>query len=899
MLDKVYNPSKVEEKWIEIWQKERLFSPEIDKSKKPFVIVIPPPNITGALHMGHALNNTLQDVIIRYKRMNGYNTYWVVGTDHGGIATQNVMEKMLKNEGIKKIDIGREKFLERMWKWYDECGNRIVDQLKKIGCAIDFSKENIKFTMDREREYAVFWAFKELWDKGFIYRGERMINWCSRCYTALSDIEVEYEEEKTRLWYIKYPLEDNSGYVVVATTRPETMLGDSAVAVHPEDERYKRFIGKNVILPLVNRKIKIIADEKIDIGFGTGAVKITPSSDPLDMEIAQRHNLEFIKVISEDGVIINSPDKYNGLKVLKAREEVVKDLKEGGFLIKEEEYTHNVGRCYRCGNHIEPLISEQWFVKTKPLSEGVINVIKNGDVKFYPDKWVKPLLDWLYNIEDWCISRQIWWGHRIPAYYCRRCSSKGLIYNEKGEIIKVSIKNGAKPVISFNRPAACPLCGGNDFVQDPDVLDTWFSSALWPFSVFGWPKKTPELEYFYPTSVLVTGYEILYLWVLRMITSGLFHLNQIPFSQVYVHGIVRDKTGQKMSKSRGNVVDPLDIMKKYGTDAMRFSLVIGGVGGKDINFSENLIIGGRNFVNKIYNVSRFIQLNTGSELERYVIDERKMDLSDRWIITRVREVFIEYKKLMDNYLLSEALDLVYGFSWDEFCDWYLEISKIYLESELKGHKMGVILYVFEFIIKMLHPFMPFITEEIFFALKNKFNEDSRFLVESRFRKEIMIKDDDARQKMSILMEIIKEIRTLRSEFSIHPAKEVDILIVAEKDSINKIIDYAGYIRHLSKVKNISFNNELKKDKSYLKGVAKEYEIYIECDGEFDIIKQKLRVEKEIERIEKANQQWKGLLSNKEFVEKAPQVEVEKIKERINENNIKVDKLKKILAGFKL
>ncbi len=895
MLPKVYDPKLVEEKWVEAWQNEKIFSPKIVKEKKPFVIVIPPPNITGALHMGHALNNTIQDILIRYKRMCGENTYWVCGTDHGGIATQNVMEKIIKNEGIKKSELTREEFLKRMWRWYDECGNTILNQLKKLGCAIDFSKENIKFTMDKERSYAVFTAFKELWEKGLIYRGERMINWCTRCYTALSDIEVEYKEEKSKLWYIKYPLEDNSDYIVVATTRPETMLGDSAVAVNPYDKRYKNFIGKYLILPLVNRKIKVIADEKIDKDFGTGAVKVTPSHDPVDKEIGEKYNLEFIKVIDDDGRMINCPSKYSGLKVLKAREEVLKDLKENGFLVKEEDYVHNVGKCYRCDNNIEPLISEQWFVKTKLISEPTIEVIKNGKVRFYPDRWVKPMLEWLENIQDWCISRQIWWGHRIPAYYCKNCSSGGLVYNDKGDIVKVSIKNGAKPIISYEKPAVCFDCGGGEFVQDPDVLDTWFSSALWPFSVFGWPKKTDELEYFYPTSVLVTGYEILYLWVLRMITSGVFHLGKIPFKDVIVHGIVRDKNGQKMSKSKGNVVDPVDMMSKYGTDAMRFTLAIGSGGGKDIPFSENSIIGGRNFVNKIYNVSRFIHLNLEDNKE-YNYDETKFDLTDKWIITRLSVVIDEYKKLMDEYMFSEALDKVYGFVWDEFCDWYVEVSKMYLKTKLNDHKIAILLNVFNACLKMLHPFMPFVTEEIYSLLKNKFKESEKFIVNSRLKKLFTLKDTDSIKDMEMIMDIVKEIRTIRSEFRIHPAKEIEVSIFSDEKFVSYIKDYEKYIRHLAKVSEIRFNSK-KESVYYIKGVVKNYEIYILCDADIDVEKEKLRIKKEIENISKSNEKWYKILEDKEFLEKAPLEEIEKIKQRVEENKMKLSKLNNVLSGF--
>ena len=882
MFEKAYNPDLVENKWIEKWQGEKIFSPKIDKSKPSFTIVIPPPNITGALHMGHALNNTLQDEIIRYKRMCGYNTYWVCGTDHGGIATQNVLEKNLKKEGIKRSDITREEFLNRMWKWYEECGDTILKQLKKLGCSIDFSKQNIRFTMDLKRAYAVNYAFNELWNKGYIYRGERMINWCPRCYTALSDIEVEYEEEKSKLYYINYPLYDSDGFITVATTRPETMLGDTAVCVNPKDKRYENLVGRYVILPIVGRKIKIISDDRVDMNFGSGAVKITPAHDILDYEISKTHNLEIIKIISEDGRMINCPEKYNGLKVLKAREEIINDLREKGFLVKEEDYLHNVAKCYRCDNYIEPLISEQWFVKYEPLSKSTLKAILNEEVKFYPVKWKKMVIDWLNNIEDWCISRQIWWGHRIPAYYCKKCSSRGLIFDDKGNLIRISVKDGAKPIVSIEKPVACPDCKSSDILQDPDVLDTWFSSALWPFSVFEWPNKTNEFEYFYPTNTLVTGYEILYLWVVRMITSGLFHTGKLPFKDVYVHGIIRDKHGQKMSKSKGNVIDPLDMMKKYGTDAMRFSLTINGIGGKDINFDEKMIVGGRNFVNKIYNVGRFIYLNT--EKKEYTIDESKLDLADKWIITRVNEVFDDYKKLMDNYLLSEALDLVYGFSWDEFCDWYIEITKFYFTSHLKDNKMAVVLCVYELVLKMLHPFIPFVTEEVYSIIKDRFTQKANFLIEISFKKFLKLNDLQAKKIFQELMEIIREIRTIRSEFAIHPAKEIDVSFIGDFN----YRDHIDYVKHLAKIKNIYFE---KKGEKGIRGVVKDLEIYVIVNDEINFDKEKERIEKEMKKIEEANIKLQERLNNKDFIIKAPKEEVEKIRQKISENNIKLAKLK--------
>ncbi|MCX7905652.1 MAG: valine--tRNA ligase [Elusimicrobiales bacterium] len=891
-MEKVYNPSYVEEKWIDRWQKSKIFSPNIDKTKKPFTVVIPPPNITGALHMGHALNNTLQDIIVRYHRMKGENTYWVVGTDHGGIATQNVMEKILKKENVNKNDIGRENFLKRMWSWYRECGDTILNQLKKLGCSIDFSKENVRFTMDEERTKAVISAFYQLWKNDLIYRGKRMINWCPRCYTALSDIEVEYEEEKSKLWYIRYYLEDKTGYIVVATTRPETMLGDTAVCVNPLDERYKNLIGKYLILPIVGRKIKVIADERIDMGFGTGAVKITPAHDPLDYEIAQKHFLDLVVVISDDGRMINCPDKYLGMKIFKAREEIVGDLKNSNLIEKEEDYVHNVGKCYRCNSHIEPLVSEQWFVKTKPLAQKAIEVINSNKIEFYPEKWKKMLLEWLINIEDWCISRQIWWGHRIPAYYCKTCSNKGIITNSKGEVVKIIMEKGAKPIVSEIKPANCPECGSIDLVQDPDVLDTWFSSALWPFSVFGWPKQTEQLKYFYPTSVLVTGYEILYLWVARMIMSGLFHMNEIPFSKVYVHGIVRDRHGQKMSKSKGNVIDPLEIMQKYGTDAMRFTLAINAGSGKDIPFSENSIVGGRNFINKLYNVSRFLFINIKDEKENE-LQINNLDLSDKWILSRLYNVYSNYQRLMNEYMLSEALDLIYGFVWDEFCDWYIELSKIYLSGNERIQKISIILNVIKNSIKMLHPFIPFVTQEIYDSLKKYINENFEFITQSHIYV-YNFYDQDSVKNMEVLMEIIKEIRTLRSEFSIHPAKEINVIISSNNDdNLHLVKDYELYIKHLAKIKNIDYS--LMYGVKTIRGFAKGCQIYIIVENDMDADKQKIRIAKEIESLKISISKWKSMLSNSKFIEKAPQSEVNRIEELVKENTLKLDKLKEMIS----
>ncbi len=896
MLPKTYEPTNVEEKWIKIWQDQGLFKPKIDKNQKPFTIVIPPPNITGALHMGHALDETLQDIFIRYARMKGNNAFWVPGTDHGGIATQNVMEKILKAEGKTKEEIGRESFLERMWKWYGECGTTILDQLKKIGCSIDFSKENIRFTMDDQRAAAVFQAFKELWGKGLIYRGERMINWCPRCYTALSDIEVEYEEEKSFLWHIKYPLTDNSGHITVATTRPETMLGDTAVAVNPSDKRYSKVIGKKLKLPLTNREIPIIADEAVDVSFGTGAVKITPFHDPADFEMAQRHNLEMIQVISYHGKMENCPEKYLGKKVEIARKEIVEDLKEAGLLEKEEPYKHNVGRCYRCSNHIEPLISEQWFVKTKNLAKPVIEKTKKGEFSLYPENWKNPFLMWLENIKDWCISRQIWWGHRIPAWYCKNCGKESLFFDERGQLKRVSLKKGLKPVVSKEKPLKCEICGGHEFVQDPDVLDTWFSSALWPMSVFGWPEKTEEMEYFYPTSILVTGYEILYLWVARMAMSGMFHQGKLPFPKVYVHGIVRDKHGQKMSKSKGNVINPLDIMKKYGTDSMRFSLIIQAIGGKDIPFSENSIIGGRNFVNKIYNVSRFIHLYAVKD-RIYKPDYLSLDETDKWMLSRFNETCEIYSKYMEEMMLPEALDRIYAFLWDEFCDWYIEFSKPQINSNQKDKKLGLIISVFTDSLKLLHPFMPFVTEELYSSLSGYLENHSNFLCMEKLptaKKEFSFKETE--KKISSLMDLIKTIRALRAQFSIPPSKKINVTISADEKAISILKELEEHIKTLAGIENLKIEPNLTKPPKTIAAVSGNFTIYVNVEGNIDIEKEKIRLKKEEKELSPLLEKWKQKSLDESFIKNAPEPEIAKLRERILDTENKLKKIKE-LAGY--
>ncbi len=900
MLSKTYEPQEIELKWSELWQEKKLFSSKPDDSKESFTIVIPPPNLTGALHIGHAFNNTLQDILIRYKRMTGYETYWVPGTDHGGIATQNVLEKILKAEGKTKNDLGREKFIEKAWQWREECGDTILNQLKKLGCSIDISKENLRFTMDEQRAQSVFEAFKSLWDKKYIYRGERMINWCPRCGTALSDIEVEYEEEKSKLWHIHYPLENGDKGIIVATTRPETMLGDTAVAVNPKDERYSDFIGKKLKLPLTDRVIPIIEDRMVEKDFGTGAVKITPSHDINDFEMGKRHNLKNIRVISYEGRIINSPEKYLGKSVQAARKLILEDLKEIGLLDKEEPYKHSVSKCYRCTNNIEPLVSEQWFVSMKDMAKPAIKAAEDEEIKFYPPSWKKPFISWIENIQDWCISRQIWWGHRIPVWYCKECSAKGLKFSEEGNLSRISFKNGAEPIVSFNKPDKCPKCSGQNLLQDPDVLDTWFSSALWPFSVFNWPEKSKELDYYYPTSVLVTGYEILYLWVARMLMSGLEHMGKVPFPNVYIHGIVRDKHGKKMSKSLGNVIDPLLMMDKYGTDAVRFSLIFHAIGGKDIQFAEDIIIGGRNFINKLYNVSRFLMMSIKKNEKVGVIDTSKLKLADKWILHKYNKALSDVSVSMDKFDAANALNAIYSFFWDDFCDWYIELAKPRLETAERSNVLAVLLHIFTGSLKAMHPFIPYITEELFLNVKKYIPAPEPFLINTLIEKQDeKFINKNAEKTMTSIMGIITQIRMLRAQFEISHAKKVNTVITSKNSQDLKALkENADYINLLAKVENLEIIENGKKPEMSASGISESFSIYIPMGGLIDIEKEKERLNKEYAKTDKELSSWNEKLKNENFIKFAPKPEIDKINQRKIDSMEKIEKLKVLLESFK-
>ncbi|GHT48245.1 valine--tRNA ligase [Endomicrobiia bacterium] len=879
-MEKVYNSEVIEEKWYKYWIENKTFSAKVDKSKKPFTIVIPPANVTGFLHMGHALNTTLQDVIIRFRKMQGYNTLWVPGIDHGGIATQIIVEKLLKKEGKTKYDLGREKFLEKIWQWRNETGDTILDQLKMIGCGLDWDR--VAFTMDESRSKAVKKAFIQLFDKGLVYRGKRLVNWCPKCGTALSDVEVEYEDEKSNLWYIKYPLKDSDGYVIVATTRPETMLGDTAVAVNPDDERYAHLTGQILKLPLVNREIKIVSDHIVDKSFGTGAVKVTPAHDATDNEIAKRSNLETIEVIDINGKMINVPEKYKGLSVEEARKKVVKDLEKSGFLAKTEDYAHSVGRCYRCSAKIEPLMSNQWFLNIEEMSKRAIDAVNDGKTVFYPQSWKKPYILWLENLRDWCISRQIWWGHRIPVYYC---------VDEKGDIT-----TNCRPIALFDKPVECPYCKGKNFVQDEDVLDTWFSSALWPISVFNWgeDENNEDLKYFYPTSVLATGHEIIYLWVARMLQFGLEFMKDVPYNDVFIHGIVRDKYGKKMSKSLGNVVDPRDIIEKYGADALRFALAQSANPGRDMQISEESFLAARNFANKIWNASRFIIINLEG-IDKLDDKVEPIELADEWIISEFTNTASKVKAAYESYNIDTASREIYDFFWTKYCDWYIELSKIRMMStdiNAKKQVLSILVSILKSTLQLMSPIMPFITSEIWQILDNDVEtiaESSLFVIPEHHNWESTF------DKMKNIQDIIIKIRTLRSEMNISPAVQIESLFnVLDDNKENITKENESYIKQLAKISSIRFGkNIIRPDNSAL-AVAGGFEIFLPLKGLIDIEKERARLTKEITFAKQEAERTSLKLKNKDFIKKAPEFEVEKIKTRLNEASLKIEKINESL-----
>ncbi|NBI58812.1 valine--tRNA ligase [Lachnospiraceae bacterium] len=877
-LAKTYNPKEIEEKLYEKWCENKYFHAEVDRDKKPFTTVMPPPNITGKLHMGHALDNTLQDILIRYKRMEGFNALWVPGTDHAAISTEVKVTNQLKSEGIDKKELGREGFLKRTWQWKEEYAGTIENQLKKMGISCDWDRE--RFTMDEGCSKAVEEVFIKLYEKGYIYKGSRIINWCPVCKTSLSDAEVEHEEQGGHFWHIKYPIVGTEDFLEIATTRPETMLGDTAIAVHPEDERYKDIIGKHVMLPLVNREIPIVADYYVDKEFGTGAVKITPAHDPNDFEVGKRHNLEEINIMNDDATINERGGRYAGMERYEARKAIVKDLEEQGFLVKIEPHSHNVGTHDRCGTTVEPLIKQQWFVKMEELAKPAIEALHTGELKFVPERFNKIYLHWLENIKDWCISRQIWWGHRIPAYYCDAC----------GEF-----------VVARETPDKCLHCGGTHFTQDEDTLDTWFSSALWPFSTLGWPEKTEDLDYFYPTDVLVTGYDIIFFWVIRMVFSGLEHTGKSPFHTVLIHGLVRDSLGRKMSKSLGNGIDPLEIIDQYGADALRLTLVTGNAPGNDMRFSNERVEASRNFANKVWNASRFILMN----MKENIVEEPEDSLlgpADRWILSKANSLAKDVTENMDKFELGIAVQKVYDFIWDEFCDWYVELAKfrIYHAEEDPGSAKCV-LWVLKTVLgqalKLLHPFMPFITEEIYGALVP---EEESLMISSWPKYRAEWEFPAAEELMGHVKDITRGIRNMRAEMNVPNNRRTKVFIVSgDRELLNGMEVLKESVKPLMLANDIILQCEKKEAaEDAVSIVVPGAAVYLPLEDLVDFEQELERLTKEEEKLTKEIARAKGMLSNEKFLSKAPEKKVQEEKEKLEKYTQMLEQVKERMAGLK-
>lgn len=861
-IPSVYDPKEVEAKWYSFWEENALFHAEVEKGKNPFSIVIPPPNVTGQLHMGHALDNTLQDILIRWRRMQGYNTLWMPGTDHAGIATQIKVEEVLaKEENLTRYDLGRDNFIDRVWDWKHQYGSRIITQLKSLGASCDWQRE--RFTMDEGCSRAVREVFVTLYEKGLIYQGNRITNWCPRCNTALSDIEVEHEEQPGNLYHVRYPVEGAEGeYVTIATTRPETILGDTAVAVHPDDERYRRLVGKYLILPMLGRRLPIVADDYVDPSFGTGAVKVTPAHDPNDFEMGLRHKLPEIVVINPDGTMAADTGKYAGMDRYECRKALVEDLKEQGYLVRIDEHVHAVGHCQRCRTVVEPLVSKQWFVRMRPLAEPAIEAVTSGRIQFVPERFTKIYINWLENIRDWCISRQIWWGHRIPAWYCK-C----------GETI-----------VSRENIEVCPKCGGK-VEQDADVLDTWFSSALWPFSTMGWPERTPELEQFYPTSVLVTGYDIIFFWVARMIMMGLEFKKDIPFKHVFIHGLVRDSQGRKMSKSLGNGIDPLEVIEKYGADTLRFTLVTGNTPGNDMRFYWERVESSRNFANKLWNASRFVMMNLEGFDPAFRPANDSFTLADRWILSRYAKTAAEVTRNLDRFEVGEAARLLYEFIWNEYCDWYIELAKgrLYSKEDASGKSVAqyVLWHVLSNTLKLLHPFMPFITEHIWQHLPH---EGNSIIVSPWPCEQTEMVDDGAEQAMGIIMETIKAIRNMRAEVNVPPGKKSEVILQIASDDMRSVFaEYGHYLKSLAAAESVAiFPAGPEKPQNAMTAVISGVEVYLPLKGLIDIDKETTRLNKELERLTKELDRIAGKLSNAGFVAKAPADVIDKERAKAKE-----------------
>lgn len=870
VLPSAYSFEEVENKWYNYWFENNYFHVTVNKDKEPFCIVLPPPNITGSLHLGHALNATIQDILIRWKRMQGFNALWIPGTDHAGIATQMVVERELLKEGKSRWDLGREKFLERVWEWKEKYGNTIVEQLKRLGVSCDWKR--FRFTMDEVYSKAVIKAFVNLYKKGLIYKGERIINWCPRCKTAISDLEVRYVEESSFLWYIKYPLYNEEGFITIATARPETMLGDTAVAVNPNDDRYRNYIGKKVILPLVGRVIPIIADEMVDPSFGTGALKVTPAHDADDFEIGKKHNLDFISVIDENGVMNENAGKYKGLKVSECRRRIEEDLEKEGFLLKKEQYLHDLATCDRCGTPIEPILSKQWFMRMETLAKPAIEAVESGKVKFIPDRWKKVYFDWMYNIKDWCLSRQLWWGHRIPAWYCKDC---GHINVEE------------------TQPEKCERCGSINLKQDEDVLDTWFSSALWPLGTLGWPDDTEDLNYFYPTSVLSTARDIINLWVARMIMMGLEFKKEVPFFFVYVHPTVLTREGKRMSKSKGTGVDPLDLINKYGSDVTRYGLTIQCTEMQDLRFHEENFENTKNFTNKIWNAARFVisNLDPNVDYSNIEIEKHSLSLSDKWILTRLQKEIKEVTEYLENYRFSDYAKSIYNFFWSEFCDWYIELSKPRLSpNEDPESRLITQTILWKFLkenLQLLHPVMPFITEEIW----QKLPSTKGSIIISKWPEPCWnLVDEEAEKNMEFIMEAIRSIRAIRSEFNISPSEVIAVDFYTPNKTKEILLQgYSGYFYTLAKAK-LRASPQKQNLKHVAYKIVYDVSFYVNLEGLIDINKEKEKIKKEIENLSSLIDKIQNRLSNKEFIEKAPKEVVEKEKEKLESLTRKLELL---------
>ncbi|MGQ9687914.1 MAG: valine--tRNA ligase [Desulfobaccales bacterium] len=874
IFEKVYDPQRIETKWYEYWEAQGLFRARADGSKPPYCIVIPPPNITGSLHMGHALNNTLQDILIRFRRMQGYDALWMPGTDHAGIATQNVVERMLAQEGTDRHRIGREAFIQRVWQWKEESGGTIIKQLKRLGCSCDWSRE--RFTMDEGLSRAVREVFVRLYEEGLIYKGDYIINWCPRCRTALADLEVEHEATDSFLYYIRYPLADRDGFLTVATTRPETLLGDTAVAVNPDDPRYQAYHGTTLRLPILGRKIPLITDSHVNPEFGTGALKVTPAHDFHDFEIAQRWQLLAVKALDEQGRMTEAAGKYQGLDRFACRERILKDLKQEGLLEKIEPYSHAVGHCYRCHTVVEPMISKQWFVAVKSLAEPAMAAVREGRIKLIPESWEKSFFDWMTNIRDWCISRQIWWGHRIPAWTCLTC----------GQVI-----------VSRQDPSLCPTCGAAELGQETDVLDTWFSSALWPFSTLGWPEDTPELRLFYPTSVLVTAFDILFFWVARMMMMGLHVMGEVPFWEVYIHALVRDAEGQKMSKSKGNIIDPLELMDKYGTDAFRFSLAAFAAMGRDIRLAEERIVGYRNFVNKVWNASRFTLMNLG-DYDPEGEDRLPLTVVESWMVSRLQQVISQTVEHLQAYAFDQAAHVLYQFIWHEFCDWYLEFIKPKLSDgahpEARHHTQRVLVEVLGAIVCLLHPFMPFITEEIWHKLPGA---QGSIMTAPYPAPDPALAHPAAETEMALVMQSIVAIRNMRAEMNVPPASPVNILVYSqEPELLQKLESHQQAIRLLARVQDLQLQPPGAPPAAAAKAVVmsgdgNSLDLVMPLSGLIDFKEEARRLNREMDKLSRELAQVQKKLANEDFLSKAPAEVVAREKDRLTALNEKLTKLK--------